>query len=60
MIDIDSMTSSEWMAYREEKIHQHLSKGNKLVPNPECQTCDVENDYVCFTCECSQLEKDYA
>ena len=25
---------------------------DNLIPSPDCDTCDVDNDYVCFYCEC--------
>ena len=56
MIDIDKMTTSEWLAFREEKIKAFFANGNEIKPNPDCKTCDVPNDYVCFACECCQLE----
>jgi hypothetical protein len=56
MVDIDKMSTDEWLHYRDELIETHLAKGYSLVPNRYCKTCDVDNDYVCFECECSQLE----
>jgi len=57
IVDIDKMTSDEWLAYRDDLIDSHYARGFKLTPNPDCNTCDVVNDYVCFDCECSQLDK---
>ena len=57
MIDIDKMTTSEWLNYREDLIDAHLAKGLPLVANPECKTCDAINDYICFDCECYQIDK---
>jgi len=57
MVDIDKMTSNEWINYRYGLIDQYLAKGLLLEPNPECKQCDVINDYICFDCECSQIEK---
>jgi hypothetical protein len=57
MTDIDKMTSNEWLNYREDLIDAHLAKGLKLTPNPECVTCDLENYYICFNCECYQIDK---
>jgi hypothetical protein len=54
--DIDKMTAEEWIAYRQEKIKEHYKKGFELNPCPECKTCDMENKYVCFECELTQLE----
>lgn len=56
MNDIDKMTTNEWLAYREEKIEEFCANGDELKPNPDCKTCDVPNEYVCFACECHQLE----
>jgi hypothetical protein len=57
MIDIDKMTSDEWINYRYDLIDSHLAKGLPLTPNPECSQCDVINDYLCFDCECTQIDK---
>ena len=57
MKDIDAMTTDEWIAYRGEKVQAHYAKGLKLIPDPECGSCDVENDYVCFGCELQQLDE---
>jgi hypothetical protein len=53
--DIDEMTSDEWLAYRRDKIDAFYELGNELIPTVGCSQCDVENDYVCFDCECNQL-----
>jgi hypothetical protein len=55
MIDIDKMTSNEWINYRLDLIDAHLAKGLPLNPNPDCNTCDVDNDYICFDCELHQV-----
>jgi hypothetical protein len=55
MIDIDKMTSNEWINYRLDLIDAHLAKGLPLKPNPECSACDVVNDYICFDCELHQV-----
>ena len=57
MIDIDKMTSDQWLNYREDLIDAHLAKGLSLTPDPNCKTCDSVNDYICFECECSQIDK---
>ena len=57
MIDIDKMTSDEWLSYRRDLIEEYYAAGNELIPNPECKQCDTINDYVCFDCECNQLNK---
>ena len=46
MVDIDKMTSDEWLAYRRQKLSDFYDKGFELKPDPECKTCDVHNDYV--------------
>lgn len=57
MINIDAMTSNEWLAYRDAKIDAHYAKGLRLVPDPDCGSCDADNDYVCFQCELMQLDE---
>ena len=57
MPDIDKMTSNEWLNYRDELIEKHLAGGGSLKPNPNCRVCDLDNDYLCFDCECNLLEK---
>lgn len=57
MPDIEKMSSSEWLNYRADLIEKHLAGGGSLDPNPECKTCDLDNDYLCFECECEQLNK---
>ena len=52
---IDQMTSGEWLSYRADKLQSFYESGKELVPNPECKTCDVHNDYVCFDCEIEQI-----
>lgn len=56
MNDIDKMTTNEWLAYRDKKIETFLANGGELKPNAECKTCDIDNNYICFACECCQLE----
>ena len=57
MVDIEKMTSYEWINYRQDLIDAHLAKGLPLEPNPECSVCDVVNDYICFDCELHQVGK---
>jgi hypothetical protein len=52
---IDQMTTGEWLSYRADKLHEFYESGKKLIPDPECKTCDVINDYVCFDCEINQI-----
>lgn len=55
--DIENMTSNEWLAYRRDKIDAFYEAGHELKPTEGCSQCDVDNDYVCFECECIQLEE---
>ena len=54
MIDIDKMTTDEWIEYRSDLLIAFYASGKELKPNPKCQMCDVPNDYVCFACELDQ------
>ena len=56
-MDIEDMPHSIWLEYRDRQIEKIEAKGHKLVPNPECGTCDVDNEYVCFSCECDFIQK---
>lgn len=56
MIDIESMTTSEWLDYRDQKLENFYAKGHKLVPTQGCSDCDPDEDYTCFACECLQIE----
>lgn len=61
MIDIESMTTSEWLNYRDNLLDDYYARGFVLKPNINCKFCDVDNDYTCFECECHQLnEKEQA
>jgi hypothetical protein len=55
ILNIEKMTDGEWIAYREEKLHDYFASGKELVPDPECKQCDTHNDYVCFYCELHQI-----
>jgi hypothetical protein len=57
MIDIDAMTSDEWLNYREDLLEQYYAEGHKLIPNHECSSCDPDEDYTCFACEVFQVSK---
>jgi hypothetical protein len=57
MIDIDAMTSNEWLNYRDDLLEQYYRMGKTLIPNHECKQCDPDDDYTCFECECVQLNK---
>jgi hypothetical protein len=58
MPKIAKMTTGEWINYREGLIEKHLAGGGSLEPNPDCPYCDVPNEYLCFYCECNQLDKE--
>ena len=56
--DIDKMTGNEWLNYRDSLLESFYADGKELVANPYCKQCDVDFDnYVCFDCECMQIEK---
>ena len=55
MKTIEEMNSSEWLAYRREKLDAYLASGRELTPSPKCNFCDIHNDYVCFYCELNQV-----
>jgi hypothetical protein len=57
MVDINRMSHDKWLAYREKQIETIEATGKKLLPNPECGTCDIDNDYVCFECECIFIDE---
>ena len=56
MKTIDKMSSAEWQEYREDKLIAYLNAGNELNPDPDCVSCDPDNDYVCFQCEICQID----
>ena len=39
-------------------LELHYAKGRQLYPNKDCESCDVEDEYLCFNCEVSELEMD--
>jgi hypothetical protein len=51
-MNIEDMPHAVWHEYRDKQIAKTKANGHKLAPNPECDTCDVDDDYVCFFCEC--------
>jgi hypothetical protein len=54
--DIEKMTHSEWIEYRENKLDEYLNNGNKIKFDLNCKTCDFENDYLCLDCELNLLD----
>jgi len=56
-MDIEDMPHSIWIDYRDRQIEKIEAAGRKLVPNPSCSTCDVDNEYVCFSCECDFINE---
>jgi hypothetical protein len=56
MKPVGEMSTREWLQYREDKIDAFYGRGGELKPTPGCTDCDPDNDYVCFGCECNQLE----
>jgi hypothetical protein len=57
MIDIDAMTSNEWLNYRENLLEDFYKQGHVLKPTIGCSCCDPDDGYTCFECECNQIEK---
>ncbi len=57
MVDIDEMTSDEWISFHRDRVCAFYSKGFEFKPEPECSTCDVHNDYICFEHELEQLKE---
>ena len=57
MQSIETMTTAQWLAYRADQLADHYARGLELAPDPTCTACDAANDYVCFDCELTQIEK---
>lgn len=57
MLDIEGMTTGEWISYHNDLIEQFYADGGVLKPTIGCTNCDIAEDYVCFFCEINQLEK---
>jgi hypothetical protein len=57
MIDIDKMTDSEWIDYRNNKLESFHRARNVLKPTIGCAMCDVAENYTCFECEYFQIEE---
>jgi hypothetical protein len=56
MVDIEKMTTSQWLNYRDDLIEDFYSKGFVLKPSIGCSQFDVINDYICFDCEDLQIK----
>jgi hypothetical protein len=56
MANIEQMTTSQWLNYRDDLIDDFYSKGGVLKPKKGCSQCDIPNDYICFDHEDSQLK----
>lgn len=54
---IDEMTDNQWIAHHRDRVEAYCASGKELVPDPDCTSCDVHNDYVCFDHELFQLEQ---
>ena len=57
MIDIEKMSTDEFINYREQLFDKYITAGHVLIPNIECSTCDSNNDYTCFQCEICQIDE---
>ena len=55
--DIDGMSSGEWLNYRDDLLEEFYRRGYVLKVNPACKDCDPINEYICFACECTQIEE---
>ena len=56
-IDIEAMSTTEWLNYRDDLLDDFYKRGHVLTPNRDCTMgCDIHNDYTCFACECYQIE----
>ena len=56
MIDIEAMSTTEWLNYRENLLEDFIKRGHVLTPTMGCSDCDSDDDYTCFICECQQIE----
>jgi len=56
-IDIDKMTSNEWLNYRDDLLDNFYKQGYVLKPTVGCSNCNLDDDYTCFECECFQINK---
>ena len=56
MIDIEAMSTTEWLNYREDLLEDFSKRGHVLKPTVGCSDCDPDDDYTCFFCECQQIE----
>jgi len=55
--NIDSMTNGAWLDYWDKLLYDFYAAGHELTADPECNTCGLEDGYVCFQCECVQIDK---
>jgi len=55
--DIDSMSSNEWLNYRDELLNEFYRRGYVFKTTIGCSNCDQSEEYTCFACECEQINK---
>lgn len=55
-MDIEKMTSRQWLNYRDDLLNNWVKKGNVLTPNIYCADCNPADEYTCFICEINQVE----
>lgn len=55
--DIDTMSSNEWLNYRDELLDEFYRRGYVLKPTIGCGNCDSAEEYACFSCECEQINQ---
>jgi hypothetical protein len=56
-IDIESMSSDQWLNYRDRLLDDYYKSGNVLKPTVGCSMCDVDEDDTCFQCEVFQIDQ---
>ena len=57
MVDIDEMTSDEWLSFHRDRVNAFYRKGLDFKPVSDCSMCDIHNDYICFVHELEQLRE---